>query len=145
MRLPNSITPTSGRSLSLGQARASLSAAQSSASGSSADSAGAAHSDASKENPEDEPKNSAPGSPVIQPAVPPPGVRTRLRKGIRHPKKYTDGTVRYGMLSSTGEPLTLTEAPNDAKWHEAMHEEYNALIQNKTWHLVPPKQQQEYY
>jgi hypothetical protein len=76
------------------------------------DSAGVAHSDASEENPEDEPKNSSdsenstPSSPMIQPAMPPPGVCTRLQKGIHHPKKYTDGTVRYGMLSSTGEPLT---------------------------------------
>jgi hypothetical protein len=144
MPSPNSVTPPGSRSLSLGQAEALLLAAQSSASGSSADSAGAAHSDAYEENPEDEPKNSsdsensAPGSSVIQPVVPPPGVYTRLQKGIRHPKKYTDGTVRYGMLSSTGEPLTLTEALSDAKWHEAMKEKYSALIQNKTWHLVPP-------
>jgi hypothetical protein len=34
--------------------------------------------------------------------------------------------VRYSMLSSTGEPLTLTEALNDSKWHEAMKEEYTA-------------------
>ncbi|XP_071680405.1 uncharacterized protein [Lolium perenne] len=35
-------------------------------------------------------------------AAPPAEPRTRLQKGIRNPKKYTDGTVRYGMLSSTG-------------------------------------------
>ena len=68
----------------------------------------------------------------------PPGVHTRLQKGIRHPKKYTDGTIRYGMFSSTGEPCTLVEALNDSKWHQAMQEEYDALIENKTWHLVPP-------
>jgi hypothetical protein len=32
------------------------------------------------------------------PASSPPGVRTRLQKGIRNPKQYTDCTVRYGML-----------------------------------------------
>jgi histone deacetylase 1/2 len=42
------------------------------------------------------------------------------------------------MLSSTGEPLNLTEAMSDSKWRQAMEEEYNALIENKTWHLVPP-------
>jgi hypothetical protein len=48
------------------------------------------------------------------------GVRTRLQKGIRNPKKYTDGTVRYGMFSSTGEPSTLVEAQSDSKWQQAM-------------------------
>ncbi|KAK1626777.1 hypothetical protein QYE76_001092 [Lolium multiflorum] len=72
------------------------------------------------------------------PSPSPPGVRTQLQKGIRHPKQYTDGTIRYGMLSSTGEPHTLTEAMSDSKWRQAMEEEYNALIENKTWHLVPP-------
>jgi hypothetical protein len=73
--------------------------------------------------------------PVIQPPSPP---RTRLRQGISKPKKYTDGTVRYGMLSSTGEPCNLKEALDDQHWCKAMEEEYEALIQNKTWHLVPP-------
>jgi hypothetical protein len=65
-------------------------------------------------------------------------IRSHLQKGIRHPKKYTDGTVRYGMLSSTGEPCTLTEALDDENWSNAMNEEYKALMQNMTWHLVPP-------
>jgi hypothetical protein len=72
------------------------------------------------------------------PAASPPRVFTRLQKGIRNPKKYTDGTVRYGMLASTGEPNKLSEALDDPKWHHAMEEEYNALLENKTWHLVPP-------
>jgi histone deacetylase 1/2 len=42
------------------------------------------------------------------------------------------------MLSSIGEPYTLTEALSDSNWRQAMEEEYNALIQNKTRHLVPP-------
>jgi hypothetical protein len=44
----------------------------------------------------------------VSPSPSPPGVRTWLQKGIRHPKQYTDGTVRYGMLSSAGKPYTLT-------------------------------------
>jgi hypothetical protein len=72
-------------------------------------------------------------------AIPSPlGVRTRLQKGIRNPKQYTNGTVRYGMISATGEPHTLSEALSDKNWRRTMEEEYNALIQNKTWHLVPP-------
>jgi hypothetical protein len=42
------------------------------------------------------------------------------------------------MLSSTGEPHNLIEAVADQNWRQAMEEEYNALIENKTWHLVPP-------
>jgi hypothetical protein len=32
------------------------------------------------------------------------------------------------MLSSTGEPHTLSEALSDSNWRKAMEEEYNALI-----------------
>jgi hypothetical protein len=77
-------------------------------------------------------------------ATPPPPqvilspIRTRLQRGIRNPKKYTDGTIRYGMLSSTGKPCTLMEALDDENWCKAMNEEYQALMENKTWHLVPP-------
>ncbi|XP_071685400.1 uncharacterized protein [Lolium perenne] len=63
--------------------------------------------------------------------------RTRLQQGIRQPKQYTDGTIRYGMFAATGEPQTLDEALKDARWCEAMSEEYNALLHNRTWHLVP--------
>ncbi|KAK1653939.1 hypothetical protein QYE76_071744 [Lolium multiflorum] len=36
------------------------------------------------------------------------------------------------------EPCTRVEALNDPNWQQAMQEEYDALIENKTWHLVPP-------
>jgi hypothetical protein len=68
---------------------------------------------------------------VAPPSLPPPsppGVRTRVQKGIRHPKQYTNGTIRYGLLSSTGEPHTLREASNDSNWRQAMKEEYNDVI-----------------
>jgi hypothetical protein len=65
--------------------------------------------------------------------------RTRLQSGIVRPKKFTDGTIRYGMYSSTGEPSDLNEALGNPKWKRAMEEEYNALIKNKTWHLVPAR------
>jgi hypothetical protein len=68
---------------------------------------------------------------------PPPTARTRLQKGIQNPKKYTDGTVRYGLLTATGEPSNFTEALSHVDWKKAMDEEYDAPIENKTWHLVP--------
>jgi hypothetical protein len=82
--------------------------------------------------------SSVPGRGGEIPAAPPSGVRTRLQQGIRQPKKYTDGRVRYGMFSATGEPSSLSEALGDSKWHQAMKEEYNALLENQTWRLVPP-------
>jgi hypothetical protein len=71
-------------------------------------------------------------------AAPVSGIQTRLQKGIRNPKVYKDGTVRYGMLVSAEEPRSLTEALADPNWCKAMEEEHDALLHNKTWHLVPP-------
>jgi histone deacetylase 1/2 len=56
-----------------------------------------------------------------------------------HKKVFTDGTIRYGMYSSIGEPSNLNEALVDPRWKAAMEEEYNALLRNKTWHLVPAR------
>jgi hypothetical protein len=53
--------------------------------------------------------------------------------------KYTDGTVKYGCFSSTGELDNIIEALDNKNWKETMDAEYEALIKNKTWHLVPPQ------
>jgi histone deacetylase 1/2 len=80
------------------------------------------------------------GSSVAPPAAVAPVARmqTRLQKGIKTPKIYTDGTIRYGLLAATGEPCSLSEALGNPKWRKAMEEEYDALLKNHTWHLVPP-------
>jgi histone deacetylase 1/2 len=85
---------------------------------------------------------SSPASPAVAPDAPSPvpgRPRTRLQSGIRQPKVYTDGTIRYGFYTSTGEPQSLDEALGDQNWRTAMDVEYGALMKNKTWHLVPPK------
>jgi hypothetical protein len=41
------------------------------------------------------------------------------------------------MLTTTGEPSSLTEALSDANWKKAMDHKFDALVKNKTWHLVP--------
>jgi hypothetical protein len=64
---------------------------------------------------------------------------TRMQQGIRKPKVYTDGIVRYGLFTSSGEPRNHQEALSDPQWKSAMDLEYEALIKNQTWHLVPPK------
>jgi histone deacetylase 1/2 len=65
--------------------------------------------------------------------------RTRLQSGIRKPKVYTDGTIKYSCFTSSGEPQNLNEAFGNKHWKEVMDLEYSALMKNKTWHLVPPR------
>jgi hypothetical protein len=62
---------------------------------------------------------------------------TRLQNNICEPKTYIDGTICYACLTSTGEPICLEEALQHEEWKRAMDEEYQALMSNKTWHLVP--------
>jgi hypothetical protein len=83
-----------------------------------------------------EPGSSASMVPTVPSVVAP---RTRLQGGIQKPKVYTDGTVRYACLTSSGEPYSLQEAMSTPHWMEAMANEYHALICNKTWRLVPPR------
>jgi hypothetical protein len=64
--------------------------------------------------------------------------RTRLQDGIRKEKKITDGTIRYDYSATTNEPRDLSDALMDKNWKAAMDDEFNALMKNKTWHLVPP-------
>jgi hypothetical protein len=64
---------------------------------------------------------------------------TRLQQGIRKPKIRTNGTVRYANLTTSGEPCSVQEALDHPQWRQAMDIEYNALLKNKTWHLVSPK------
>jgi hypothetical protein len=83
-----------------------------------------------------------PGAAVISSfvAVHAPSVErphTRLQCGVSKPKKFTYGTIRYAYFCSTGEPSSNAEAFADSRWKAAMDEEYNALIKNGTWHLVP--------
>jgi hypothetical protein len=64
---------------------------------------------------------------------------TRLQHGIQKPKVYTDGTIRYGLLASSGEPPNHHEALGDSIWKLAMDHEFEALLRNKIWHLIPHK------
>jgi hypothetical protein len=53
---------------------------------------------------------------------------TRLSKGIKHPCVYTNGTIRYGMLTITGEPSSLSVALSNDNWKYAMDIEFDALV-----------------
>ena len=73
-------------------------------------------------------------------AAPPPHRHgTRLQHGVTKPKQYTDGTVRWGLHSSVdaAEPTSVKAALQDDRWASAMNKEYTALMNNRTWHLVP--------
>ncbi|KAH9681326.1 retrovirus-related pol polyprotein from transposon RE1 [Citrus sinensis] len=54
----------------------------------------------------------------------------RAKAGIFKPKAYL---IDHNSL----EPSIVSEALSDPKWKAAMQTEYDALIKNKTWNLVP--------
>jgi histone deacetylase 1/2 len=64
---------------------------------------------------------------------------TRSTRGVFQPKKYQDGTVRWCLSTTTGEPTDLQGALSNANWKAAMDDEYSALIKNETWRLVPER------
>ena len=65
--------------------------------------------------------------------------RTRVQDNIRKPKQFTDGTVRYGLLSEVAEPSSFRDALTSPKWKAAMDLEFDALMKNQTCHLVAPQ------
>jgi hypothetical protein len=92
--------------------------------------------------------DSSPGSFVLPGSLMPPSATalelsepsrpvTHLQHNIRKPNIYTNGTVRYACLFMSREPESTTGALSHDKWWEAMNNEYQALMKNKTWHLVP--------
>ena len=85
-----------------------------------------------------------PGSSGEVPTVPRPA--TRSQSDIVKPKTYSDGTVRWcNSAAVLEEPTTLNDALRDKNWIMAMNEEHRALIQNGTWHLVPPPRSKKCY
>jgi histone deacetylase 1/2 len=62
-----------------------------------------------------------------------------LQGGIVKPKQYTDGCIRWCNTCVTGEQSTIQEALSNPCWKQAMQDEYDALLRNHTWHLVPYK------
>jgi hypothetical protein len=81
----------------------------------------------------------APGSATISHLLEQLDPFTRLQKGIQKAKVRTDGTVQWCNSVST-KPATLRDALSVVNWKLAMDKEFDALVKNKTWHLVPPQQ-----
>jgi hypothetical protein len=62
-----------------------------------------------------------------------------LQSGSRREKTYTDGTVRYGLITASNEPNepdNIETALSNVEWENAMDDEFKALVKNKTWDLV---------
>ena len=73
---------------------------------------------------------------------------TRSKANISKPKQFHDGTVHYplphALLAETAlslsKPTCYSSAVKDPQWHEAMNTEFDALLKNQTWTLVPSTQ-----
>jgi hypothetical protein len=78
---------------------------------------------------------------------------TRAMNNIIKVRQLIDGTVRYPvphalLVESTTkdlEPTCYTSAMKDPNWRRAMNVEFDSLLQNQTWTLVPPSSKSEYY
>jgi hypothetical protein len=119
--------------------------------------------------PSPDPPNESPGSPsshtspespnspqisIANPNPPNPThhMLTRSKNLIFKPKIPTDGTTRYPLpkallaatasASSLPEPTCFTTASKDPNWRNAMNVEFDALLKNQTWSLVPPSPNQ---
>jgi len=60
---------------------------------------------------------------------------TRVKSGIQKPKVLL--CLDTGIVGL--KPTSFKQVVQDPKWQEAMTEEYNALLTNDTWELVPPQ------
>jgi hypothetical protein len=70
----------------------------------------------------------------------------RSQHGIVQKKQHTDGTIAWftachthGVADPTIEPTTYQDALRIPHWREAMELEFQALLKNETWYLVPPR------
>uniref|UniRef100_A0A2N9J0S3 Reverse transcriptase Ty1/copia-type domain-containing protein n=1 Tax=Fagus sylvatica TaxID=28930 RepID=A0A2N9J0S3_FAGSY len=74
-------------------------------------------------------------------------MKTQSHHQISKPKTYTDGTIRYPILkallaettheSDLPEPTCYTSTSKNPHWRRAMNLEFDVLLKNHTWQLVP--------
>ena len=75
--------------------------------------------------------------PTLTPTLPPSPrvIVTRSKHNIHKPLQKLNLSAE--LQSNTLPPTTVTQALKDPKWRRAMSEEFDALIRNGTWELVP--------
>ncbi|GJV90481.1 putative RNA-directed DNA polymerase [Tanacetum coccineum] len=82
-----------------------------------------------------------PPPPTPPPPPPPPITRQRpanLRQNTKQRVPYNPSANHATVLPTTiTEPTLFTVANNSPEWCQAMKEEYDALVKNGTWSLVP--------
>jgi histone deacetylase 1/2 len=61
-------------------------------------------------------------------------MQTRAKQGIFVPKRHFNLSA---VSSVSSLPHTYRQALQDPNWHNAMSDEFNALMKNNTWSLVP--------
>lgn len=78
-----------------------------------------------------------PGDPAsaLAPAQPAPAAPTRAQHGIHRPQTSYGYTATA--TSPSAPPTSVRAAMHDPEWLAAMQEEYNALMHNRTWSLIP--------
>ncbi|GJV98675.1 nucleotide-binding alpha-beta plait domain-containing protein [Tanacetum coccineum] len=84
-----------------------------------------------------------PPPPIPPPPPPPPPLITRqrpanLRQNPKQRVPYNPSANHATVLPTTiTEPTSFTVANNSSRWRHAMKEEYDALMKNEMWSLVP--------
>ncbi|KAL4574289.1 hypothetical protein LXL04_021117 [Taraxacum kok-saghyz] len=86
------------------------------------------------------PPNASPIPPTAANTPPPPSPR-RTRPHPKPNSKYhnNDFVLFHSVTQPFPEPQNITQALKQSQWRKAMQDEYDALIRNKTWSLVPPE------
>nr|GEZ14699.1 nucleotide-binding, alpha-beta plait [Tanacetum cinerariifolium] len=83
---------------------------------------------------------SIPTPPPPTPPPPPPITQqhpANLHKNPRQRVPYNPSVNYATVLPTTIKPTSFTIANNSLEWRQAMKEEYDALMKNRTWSLVP--------
>lgn len=87
--------------------------------------------------------SSSPPSPVAPPSdiIPAPSIQptdpmvTRVKYGIFKPKIWLhESKTDWALI----EPTRVKDALATPQWKASMDSKFDALVRNKTWHLVPP-------
>ncbi|PKI78797.1 hypothetical protein CRG98_000864 [Punica granatum] len=90
-----------------------------------------------------------PASQSVPAAPAPPTSRphhmvTRSRDGSLPPRRFdlSKHPVAFSVSIGLQEPTSFAKAKRDPRWVEAMQDEFQALLSNRTWDLVPPPSNQ---